>query len=129
MADLIALTDDAGTGYLDTTILNQVIENASGKIDQFVGAVYDVPFNPVPPSVVPMAITIACYRLLRRRETPDEKNKFYEEYKDVIEFLKGVQSRDNTLDLSIEDDFSQIQANLRGTIYAAAGGNVLSNSM
>jgi phage gp36-like protein len=128
-SDLIAITDDANQGSINTTVLNQVIANASGEIDRLVGNVYDVPFNPAPPSVQSMAIIIACYRLYRRRLTPDEKNLFWPGYKEVIAFLNKVHKREDVLDLSVTADYSQVQADVRGTIFSPAGGNYLSNSM
>jgi phage gp36-like protein len=128
-ADLIACTDDDNTGNINQTILNQVISNASGEIDRLVGNVYDTPFNPAPPSVESMAIIITCYRLYRRRLVPDEKNIFWPDYREVRDFLNKVHSREDVLDLSVTADYSQVQADVRGTIYAAAGGNFLSNSM
>lgn len=128
MADLIRCTDDAPeTGALNTVILNQVIANASGEIDRYVGNMYTVPFNPVPPSVESMATIIACYRLLRRREVPDEKNKFYEEYGEIRDFLKEVKAGQAFLDLSVQTAFAPVQTDQRGTIFG--WGNFLSNSM
>lgn len=129
LQDLISLTDDntPPLGVVDIAVLNQVIANASGQIDRMVGNVYDVPFSPVPPSILSMAIVITCYRLYRRRETPDELNKFYPDYKEVTDFLLKVQKREDVLDLSASQDFSQVAANMRSSIYGS--GNWLPNSM
>jgi phage gp36-like protein len=125
--NLIQLTDDAPvTGYVNTTILAQVIANASGEIDRMVGNVYDVPFVPVPPSVESMAIVITCYRLYRRRETPDELNKYFADYRIIREHLKAVHERKDVLDLSVQNDFSQVAANVRSGPYG--WGNWLPNS-
>ena len=126
-ADLIQLTDDGGTGFVNQTVLTQVIENASGEIDRFVGNIYDIPFNPTPPSVESMAIIITCYRLYRRREVPDEKNKYYEDYKEVRKFLNGVNNGTERLDLSVKRDFSQVAASFRATPWGF--GNQIANSM
>ncbi|MDE2097600.1 MAG: DUF1320 domain-containing protein [Patescibacteria group bacterium] len=126
-SDLISLTDDSQTGNLNSTVLNQAIANASGEIDRYVGNIYQVPFQPAPPSVQSMAIVITCYRLYRRREVPDERNKYYEDYKGVRDYLKRVQNREDVLDLSAQQDFPQVQSDGRPTIYGI--GNQLSNSM
>ena len=128
LMDLIALTDDSPkTGNVNQTVLTQLIANASGEIDRLVGNVYDVPFNPVPPSVASMALVIACYRLYRRREVPDEKNKFAKDYYETRKFLNAVHSREDVLDLSVSADFDQVQFNARPTIYGF--GNILPNTM
>ena len=125
-ADLISITDDAGTGQINQTVLNQVISNASGEIDRYCGAIYPN-LSSANPSINNMAIIIACYRLYRRRLTPDEKNLFYEDYKDTIAFLKRVQSREDTLDLSAQQNFAQVSADVRPSPYG--WGNLVSNSM
>lgn len=126
-SDLIGLTDDTGTGLLNSAVLNQVIANASGEIDRMVGNVYDIPFSPVPSSVESMAVIITCYRLYRRRETPDETNKYFNDYKAVRKHLEDVHNRKDVLDLSATQDFSQVAANTRSSIYGS--GNWLPNSM
>lgn len=120
--DLIALTDDAPkTGDVNQTILNQIIANASGYIDSKCANLYgeQLPFNPVPPSVASMALTIVCYRLYRRRQVPDEQNKYYLEFTDVREFLNQV----NVGEAHISDvtlrDFPQGAVNGQQTIYGA----------
>jgi phage gp36-like protein len=118
--ELIALTDDAPkTGDINQTVLNQVIQNASGYIDRKVANIYgqQLPFNPVPASVVSMALTITCYRLYRRRMVPDEKNKFYSEYKDVCEVLNKVNIGEQHLDDVISRDFPQGAIAGQTTIY------------
>lgn len=119
LSDLISLTDDApSTGNVSATILNQVISNASGTIDRMVGNLYTVPFaSPVPPSVESMAIVITCYRLYRRREVPDEKNKFTEDYKETMDFLKKVKVGSEVLDLSVSKTVPPVAANQRATIF------------
>lgn len=127
-SDLISMTDDAPkTGAVNVTVLNQVITNASGDIDQYLGAVYDVPFSVTPISVSQMAVTLTCYRLLRRREVPDEKNKFYEDKCRVIKQLEKYQTRELTLDLGVTQDFAQVAFDARPTVYGL--GNYLPNSL
>lgn len=128
LSDLVDLTDDAPKqGVVNQKVLAQVIANASGEIDRLVGNVYDVPFNPVPPSVASMALIISCYRLYRRRLVPDERNKFFADYSEIRSFLKKVHKREDVLDLSITADFSQVAFDGRPSIFG--GGNALVNSM
>ena len=127
-SDLVSLTDDSTPpmGVVDDTILNQVIANASGVIDRYVGNIYSVPFSPVPPSVRSLTITIACYRLYRRRLVPDEKNNFTEDYLAAIKFLEAVNSGEKTLDIAAVRDFSQVAANTGTTPWGS--GNFPSSS-
>ena len=133
MADLVALTDDSpATGQLNVDVLAQVIANAGGVIDMYCANIYgeQIPFNPVPPSVANMALTIACYMLLERREVPMEKNKFSGRYNFAINFLEKV----NTGDAHISDvtlrDFPQGALISQPTIFGNqpfAGGRISSS--
>ena len=129
--DLIALTDDNRTGAIDSTVLNQVIESASGYIDSKVANIYgeQLPFNPIPSSIASMALTVACYRLLRRAEVPDEKNKFYEAWLDVKEFLDKVNSGDAMIDDVVSRDYSAVAYTGRHTTFGVKGSNWPANSL
>ena len=136
LSDLIALTDDAPKqGIVNTTVLNQIITNASGYIDSKCANLYgeQLPFTPAPnsPSSVASytALTIACYRLFRRREVPDEKNKFFDDWKDVKEFLDGVNKGDNHLDDVPYRDFPQVVHTGQSSLYGGQGSNYTANSM
>ena len=62
-ADLISLTDDNQTGNVDSTVLNQIIANASALIDAKVSNIYTVPFGaPYPNAVSNAALTIVWPR-------------------------------------------------------------------
>lgn len=131
--DLIALTDDDGRGALNTTILTQCIANSSGEIDQACANIYgqQIPFNPIPPSVANMALTITCYRLIRRRNTADEQNKFFAEYSRVRDFLDAVNTGDKHLSDVTLRDFPQGAVVGRPVIYSGGifGTGVISNTM
>jgi phage gp36-like protein len=123
--DLIALTDDSRLGVVNDTILDQIITNASGYIDSKLANIYgsQIPFNPIPSSVASMALTITCYRLLRRREVPDEKNKFAESWNDVKEFLDKVNKGEAMIDDIVERDFAQVAYTRRSTTFGTASSN------
>ena len=131
LQDLIALTDDNKTGKVDDLVLNQVIANASGYIDSKVANIYgsQLPFNPVPSSVASMTLTITCYRLFRRREVPDEKNKFAEAYRDVVDFLTQVNRGEAMIDDVVSRDFSSVVYTGQRTLFGTKGSNVLSRSL
>ena len=125
LADLIALTDDSRLGVVDATVLDQIITNASGYVDSKVGNIYgaQLPFSPIPPSVASMALTIACYRLYRRRNVPDEKNNFAESWNDVKEFLDKVNKGEAMLDDVLVRDFSQVAYTARNTTFGVKSSN------
>lgn len=129
--ELIQLTDDNKTGQIDTTILNAVIASASGVIDSKVASMYgeQLPFNPIPSSVASMALTITCYQLYRRAMIPDEKNKFYESYAEIMEFLNKVNKGEAMIDDVVSRDFSPVVYAGRRTLYGNMKSNIPSNSM
>lgn len=128
-SDLINLTDDdtPPSGVVNATVLNQVIENASGVIDRYVGNIYTVPFSPVPAAVASLAVTITCYKLYRRRLVPDEKNNFTEDYLAAIKFLEAVNSGEKMLDQAAVRDFSQVAVASTSTPWGS--GNYPSTSL
>ena len=133
MSDLIALTDDDNTGLLNSAVLDQVIANASGYIDRKIANIYgsQLPFNPAPLSVASLALTITCYRLFRRREVPDEKNKFFEDFKDACDFLNQVNKGEMRLDDVISRDFPQGAMTGQPVIYSGGifGTGQVANTM
>ncbi len=129
MSDLIALTDDSGAGTLDTAVLNRVITAADDKINAAIANIYQVPVSPVAPPVTAWSLTITCYMLYRRRLVPDEKNNFYEDYRQVMDLLKQVNQGEYHLNLTEVRDFSQVAIAAQGTIYGVQGSNMPSTSM
>ena len=133
-ADLIQLCDDVGTGSLDAAalaILNQVIANASGEVDQACANLYgrQLPFNPVPSSVASMALTITLYKLYRRRLVPDEQNKYWDSYKIVRDFLNRINTGEAQIDDVVSRDFPPVVFTGRSTIYGNRFSNFPSSSM
>lgn len=129
--ELIQLTDDTKTGSLNATILAQVIANASGEIDSRVANIYgsQLPFNPIPSSVASMALTVTCYRLYRRAMIPDEKNKYYQAYMDVVEFLNKVNAGEAQIDDVVTRDFASVVYTGQRTLYGTMGSSTLSRSL
>ena len=129
--DLIALTDDSKTGSIDAGVISQVITNASGYIDSRVANIYgsQLPFNPIPSSVASMALTITCYRLFRRREIPDEKNKFTEAWIETKDFLDRVNKGEAMIDDAVSRDFAQVAFTSRSTTYGGSTSNWPANSL
>jgi phage gp36-like protein len=124
--DLIALTDDNVTGFINTDVLNTLISNVSNYIDGRCANIYTVPFSPVPPIISQMCVSIVCYRLYRRRLTPDEKNNFYDEWMEAKKYLDEVNIGDKHIDLTQPRDYPQGAMTGRTTIYGGGpfGGGV-----
>jgi phage gp36-like protein len=129
--DLIALTDDNNLQTVDLNVLNTLIDNVSKYIDGRCANIYDVPFNPVPPIISQMCVSVVCYRLYRRRLTPDEKNNFYDEWMEAKEYLDAVNIGEKHIDLTQPRNFPQGAVVSRPTIYGSVSpfSSGVANSM
>ncbi len=87
-AELIQLTDDANTGDVDQSAVDQAIVDADGEIDGYLGARYDVPLNPIPAIIAKIAVDIALFNLYSRRLGPPEHRE--SRYKNGVRFLEQV---------------------------------------
>lgn len=86
---LIELTDDAGSGEIDASVVARAIADADAEIDGYCAARYPLPFSPVPVMIRKISVDIAIYNLYSRRDLaiPDERQKRYD---NAIRFLKDV---------------------------------------
>ena len=87
--DLIALTDDDGTGAVDTTVIARAIADADAEIESYCGTRYSLPFSPVPAMIRKVSVDISIYNLHSRRnlKIPEERQKRYD---NVIRFLRDL---------------------------------------
>lgn len=98
--NLVAATDDWGTGVVNTAVLNNILQMASDRVDALVSAVYQVPFtiNPIPVKIRTAAAIFAVEMLYARRLTPDEKNPMTpqanELRKELMDINRGLLSLD-----------------------------------
>lgn len=120
--DLIPFLDDENTGNLNTARLELIINRESAKIDGRLANIYNVPFNPVPPTVRDACTVFVCEALYRRRLTPDEKNPFHMEAEEMRERLKLIGNGKLELDLNFPRNYPQ------GT-YVACPISLNSNTM
>lgn len=65
-AELIQLTDDAGTGSVDTAKVDAALAAAAATIDAYAGARYSLPLQPSE-RVKQLCIDLAIYELEKRR--------------------------------------------------------------
>ena len=87
-AELTQLSDLAGTGSPNETVLQAACDQASSLIDGLISPQYPLPLATVPPMVVSIAVRLALYYLyLGRQSLPDEVKNGYD--RDVA-FLGNV---------------------------------------
>lgn len=88
-AELINLTDDAGSGGVDASAVARAIADADAEIDAYCGARYTVPFSPAPVMIRKLSVDLAIYHLFSRRAlkvSEDRKAR----YDNAIRFLRDV---------------------------------------
>lgn len=99
--DLIQLTDDAGTGLINTVRVDEVIEMADSVVNSYIAGRYKVPLaGPIPEVVRAVSVSIAVYFLWMRSdgEIPDKRK---EAYSAAITLLKDIAR--GTATLGIEE--------------------------
>jgi len=88
-AELIELTDDAGSGEVDADVVTRAIADADATIDAHCQGRYSVPLSPVPAMIRAVSVDMTIYNLLSRKneEVPksrDDRNR------NAIRFLERV---------------------------------------
>lgn len=71
-AELIALTDDAKAGSVDSTKVTAAVSKADAEINSYCQGRYTIPFSPVPEEIKFLSATMAAYWLFRRRQKVSE---------------------------------------------------------
>lgn len=86
--ELVALTDDAGGGTVDASVVTRAIADADAEIDSYAASRYTVPFSPPPAIIRKTSVEIAVYNLFaRRRGAPDHRKQRYD---NAVKFLRSI---------------------------------------
>jgi phage gp36-like protein len=86
---LIGLTDDAGIGAVDDSVVDRAIADADATIDAHCGKRYTVPLSTVPPMIRQVSVDLAIFNLYARRDIdPPDVRK--DKYKEALRFLEKV---------------------------------------
>ncbi len=110
--ELIQLTDRAGAGTVNATVIAQALEDADGAINGYLKAKYALPLDPVPLVLTRTAADIARYYLYEDRVTEIVEKR----YQEAIRFLKGV--ADGSVQLGV-DAVNAAPASSGGPQYSA----------
>lgn len=86
---LVQLTDDEGTGSVDTDVVTRAISDADATIDAYCQGRYSVPLEPVPAIIRKTGVDISIYNLYSRRADSVPENRL-ERYKNAVRFLEKV---------------------------------------
>jgi len=84
--ELTQLTDRAGAGVPDATIVARALSDAAAEIDSYLASRYALPLSPVPTLLVRIACDIARYRLWEDRASDEVRRR----YEDNVRLLEGI---------------------------------------
>lgn len=99
-AALSYLTDSEDTGAADTTVLDEVIDDAEGVINSYLGERYRVPvdvatYTTVAPRLKSLTLDLAVWRLLVRGDRASEVKRMAHD--DAIAYLEKLANGELTL--------------------------------
>ncbi|TCS70678.1 phage gp36-like protein [Sulfuritortus calidifontis] len=86
--ELIQLTDRAGSGVMDTAVVQRALDDAEAEIDGYLASRYLLPLPTVPALLARIACDIARYRLWEDRAS-DEVRARYEDARRLLENLSS----------------------------------------
>jgi phage gp36-like protein len=84
--ELAQLTDRAGAGVPDATVVTRALADADAEIDTYLGARYALPLSTVPSVIARLACDIARFRLWEDRAS-DEVRRRYEDARRMLEAI------------------------------------------
>lgn len=88
--ELIQLTDDTGSGTVDTSVVDRAIADADAEIDSYCGSRYIMPFSPVPAMIRKLSVDLAIYNLSSRRAILKITDERQNRYDNAVRFLRDV---------------------------------------
>jgi phage gp36-like protein len=100
-AQLLELADDGVDSPTPEQVMLEAIEQADREIDGYLGAVHEVPLDPVPPMVANISAKIAVWNLNRRRPHL-EPGSWGDEYPRQLNLLKLIAQGKLTLGMEQE---------------------------
>ena len=95
--DLTELTDDAGAGAIDSTIVDAALAEASGLVDSYCRGRYQTPLQ-ANQNIVSLTLDIAVYVLFKRRRETRMAETVQTAYTGAIAFLKDISASKASLD-------------------------------
>jgi len=89
-ADLIQLTDDAGTGSVDSGRVTEAIAKADAIINAYLRGKHTLPLSPVPDEIRLVSVELAKYFLYKRRRELEDDKGLETIYKHAMKILEDV---------------------------------------
>lgn len=90
-ANIIQLTDDAGTGAIDTAKVDDAVSYADQIIDGYMRGRYTVPLSPAPFLIRKLSVDLAIFHLYSRKLELEMPEAMMARYKNAIKVLEQIQ--------------------------------------
>ena len=84
------LSDRAGTGSIDSSVVGQALSDASEEMDSYIGGRYQLPLNHVPPVLVRVCVDIARYQLYDVQAPDQVETRYKANLAWLTQVAKGV---------------------------------------
>ncbi len=107
LAELVQLTDDAGTGEVDTTALGPCIAQAEGLLESYVSGRYTLPLTATA-QVKGLALDLCVFKLFSRRPSRAVPEAVQKNYEAALDLLRRVSRGDAALDQAAAQQGSEM---------------------
>lgn len=106
---LVQLTDDQGTGLVDSAVVVSAIKTADTLIDTYLRRRYALPLSPVPDILGELAVQLAIYDLYQRRMRGEMPDDVVSNRKNAVRILEHIS--DGSINLLSNDQTNVIVTN------------------
>jgi len=98
------LTDDDGSGQVDTAVLDSVRSDANEIVKAYLRDRYELPLNSTPPLLVQVETALTAERLYRRRPSDDTPSSVEKAAEEAMNVLRALSEGRMTLGLDSDGD-------------------------
>lgn len=102
MRELIQLTDDTNSGQVNTAVVNEELESASGVIDSYCRKRYVTPLQ-ADDDVKRLCLDLTLWGLFSRRRNVKVSETVQQRYDQAMSFLKDISNGKASLDQPVGD--------------------------
>ncbi len=104
--DLVQLTNDSGSDFVDSGKITDAINYADNIIDGYLRGRYDLPPASIPDELKYLAVDFTVYRLYSRRLYTEIPDSVLKKYYEVIKTLENIQKGVFNLGIESTDAFN-----------------------
>jgi phage gp36-like protein len=107
-SDLIELTDETGQGVIEEDKTDAAIAWAGELIDGYLRGPYNLPLDPVPGILKPLAVELSIYRLYRLKMKLSVPEPIRESYESSVKMLEAIRKGNINLGTLADETDSRV---------------------